>query len=353
MAWKFNPLTGELDYFVPDTTNSPGGSDTQVQFNDDGAFSGDSGLTYNKTTNFLTIDGGIATNGIAGQTVVFNESGADADFRIKSDTDANMLFVDASTNRIGVGLNNPSHRFDIADDTANYSFRIINSNADGSGAYLYVNNQDNDKFILSLESTFGAVMHVRNDGKIGIGTNAPVEALTVIGSYEIKNQNSATKSYRFRTSGSDLDLDFGGANLVLSGYPNADYTGTQKIYAIMGGTFDFVTWYGNHEWKDRSGSAVQHLINPEGDVVVNEQGTATKKLRVEGDTDQNLLCTDPGDDRVGIGTDAPNEKLEVVGNVRADGLRLDITPTAETPTMTHTFTISLNGTNYKIPVVAA
>ena len=34
-----------------------GGSDTQVQFNDDGAFGGDAGLTYNKTTDALTVDG--------------------------------------------------------------------------------------------------------------------------------------------------------------------------------------------------------------------------------------------------------------------------------------------------------
>jgi hypothetical protein len=33
---------------------SPGGSNTQVQFNDAGSFGGDSGLTYNKTTNNLT-----------------------------------------------------------------------------------------------------------------------------------------------------------------------------------------------------------------------------------------------------------------------------------------------------------
>ena len=36
--------------FVP----TPGGSNTQVQFNDSGAFDGDSGLTYNKTTDTLT-----------------------------------------------------------------------------------------------------------------------------------------------------------------------------------------------------------------------------------------------------------------------------------------------------------
>lgn len=33
---------------------TPGGSNTQVQFNDSGSFNGDSGLTYNKTTDELT-----------------------------------------------------------------------------------------------------------------------------------------------------------------------------------------------------------------------------------------------------------------------------------------------------------
>lgn len=35
---------------------TPGGSDTQVQFNDVGAFAGDTGFTFNKTTNTLTVD---------------------------------------------------------------------------------------------------------------------------------------------------------------------------------------------------------------------------------------------------------------------------------------------------------
>lgn len=38
---------------------TPGGSDTQVQFNDSGAFGGDAGLTYNKTTDTLTVGGAV------------------------------------------------------------------------------------------------------------------------------------------------------------------------------------------------------------------------------------------------------------------------------------------------------
>ncbi len=38
---------------------TPGGSDTQIQFNDAGAFGGDVDLTYNKTTNLLTTKGDV------------------------------------------------------------------------------------------------------------------------------------------------------------------------------------------------------------------------------------------------------------------------------------------------------
>jgi hypothetical protein len=40
---------------------TPGGSDTHVQFNDGGAFGGDAGMFYNKTTDTLTIDNTIVT----------------------------------------------------------------------------------------------------------------------------------------------------------------------------------------------------------------------------------------------------------------------------------------------------
>lgn len=40
---------------VKTLVNTPGGSDTQVQFNDGGAFAGDADLTWNKTDNVLTL----------------------------------------------------------------------------------------------------------------------------------------------------------------------------------------------------------------------------------------------------------------------------------------------------------
>jgi len=61
MAYKFNPLLGVgLDEVgAGGGAATPGGADTQVQFNDGGALGGDAGLTYDKTTDKLTVAGDI------------------------------------------------------------------------------------------------------------------------------------------------------------------------------------------------------------------------------------------------------------------------------------------------------
>jgi hypothetical protein len=45
--------------WTPPPVTSPGGTNTQIQFNDSGSFGGDTDLTYNKTTNVLTNRGDI------------------------------------------------------------------------------------------------------------------------------------------------------------------------------------------------------------------------------------------------------------------------------------------------------
>ena len=54
---------------------------------------------------FMKIDG------VAG--IVFNEGSADIDFRVESNGNANMLVVDASTDRVGIGTNTPAETLDV------------------------------------------------------------------------------------------------------------------------------------------------------------------------------------------------------------------------------------------------
>jgi hypothetical protein len=72
---------------------TPGGSDTQVQFNDSGSFGGDAGLTYNKTTNTLSTDVYVASAGTASAPSVTTTG----------DTNTGVFFPAADTAAITTG----------------------------------------------------------------------------------------------------------------------------------------------------------------------------------------------------------------------------------------------------------
>ena len=93
-------------------------------------------------------------------------------------------------------------------------------------------------------------------------------------------------------------------------------------------------------------------LSIDGAVTINDTG-ADKDFIVEGDTDEFLLFVDASTDRVGVGTSAPNYKLQVSGDVNitsagntyriaGDDILAGWIPTTVTWTRTgnHTFTLS-------------
>ena len=80
---------------------TPGGSDTQVQFNDSSAFGGDAGLTFNKTNKALTVGGATIT--------------ADAPVLNLSQTwnNASVVFTAVKVNATATAANNSSLLVDL------------------------------------------------------------------------------------------------------------------------------------------------------------------------------------------------------------------------------------------------
>ena len=77
--------------------------------------------------NNFTIDS--TTNITLTRGVVINEDGADSDTRIETDNQANMFFVDASADKIGVMTNAPTEAVDINSD----AIRIRTAQTPASG----------------------------------------------------------------------------------------------------------------------------------------------------------------------------------------------------------------------------
>lgn len=99
---------------------SPGGVDTNVQFNDGGTFGGDAGLTYNKTTDTLSIAGGLNVTGSTTSGGVNVTTGNDYKINATSVLTSTTLgsgVVNSSLTSVGTLVNLTVDNISIADNT--------------------------------------------------------------------------------------------------------------------------------------------------------------------------------------------------------------------------------------------
>ena len=96
----------------------------------------------------------VATGGVErmelGAATVFNEDGANVDFRIEGDNNANLFYLDAGNDRVGIGLNNPNDTFHVFHATDNLVGRFESGDT-GAGITLKDNTH-----VTSLLTTNGA-----------------------------------------------------------------------------------------------------------------------------------------------------------------------------------------------------
>lgn len=95
-------------------------------------------LAANTGETFLTLD--VAQDAVtiskifmADAGVVINDAGADNDFRAEGDTDTNLIFLDASTDRVGIGTGSPGTKLDV-NGVVTFSLNDGSKQARGPGA---------------------------------------------------------------------------------------------------------------------------------------------------------------------------------------------------------------------------
>jgi hypothetical protein len=147
--------------------------------------------------------------------VVFNDGGANYDFRIEGDTNANLLFVDASTDRVGLGTSSPQYQLDV-----NTSARILGGGTAGVDDRLFISSLGNGGVgrgaaivfapgglsssvtaariigyqlaaavsandaalaaqVADSSGTLQTRLYINNTGSVGIGTTSPGSALEI------------------------------------------------------------------------------------------------------------------------------------------------------------------------------
>jgi hypothetical protein len=131
--------------------------------------------------------GSFTTLNTSGQ-VVFNDAGADVDFRVEGDTEANLLFVDASADKVGIGTSSPSAELHVqgnlrsanAGNTVHTELR--NDGVYATGAALYLLAPSGEPVVFYANDT--EHMRITSAGNLGIGTNAPDRKLVVLDSVD-------------------------------------------------------------------------------------------------------------------------------------------------------------------------
>jgi prepilin-type processing-associated H-X9-DG protein len=89
-------------------------------------------ISEKTSANGVSIDGlTIKDGGITATTgaIVFNEASADVDFRVESNGNANMLFVDGGNDKVGIGTNAPAELLEVEGTAAAIQ---IDSNGDSA-----------------------------------------------------------------------------------------------------------------------------------------------------------------------------------------------------------------------------
>lgn len=80
---------------------------------------------------------------------VINETGADIDFRVEGDTDQNLVFVDASTDRVGIGNATPSYKLDVTGQARFTNGIVERTNTVTSSATPSINTDTTDIFTIT------------------------------------------------------------------------------------------------------------------------------------------------------------------------------------------------------------
>ena len=241
--------------------------------------------------------------------------------------DTNVLFVDTTNNRVGIGTAFPDHPLTIQTAGTGLGVRIIGYQGDN---FLHLNNTlstGNRTYQilagitgigyngLSIYDSVAAQTRfvIDNSGNVGLGLNAPTERLHVSGNGIITGNLTVDTNTLFVDATN---------NRVGIGTVSPTYTLTTVVPSSTNADIFLagMTGVSNGFTVQRVSSNFVYTFL-DGNVGIGI--TPTEKLHVSGNAiitgnltvDSSTLFVDATANEVGIGTSSPNSSLQVVGSV--------------------------------------
>lgn len=166
----------------------------------------------------------------AATEIVINDTGVDFDFRVEGDTDANLLFVDAGADRVGVGTATPATKLDVNGTAQATAMQVPNYIL---SPQLYDEGTETGNFTLNLANGPAQQVTINAAGPLVITLSNPVTG----GAYLIKIIQGATPgtvtwpaNVLWGAAGAPtLSLATGDIDIINLFYDGTDYYGTYAL----------------------------------------------------------------------------------------------------------------------------
>ena len=159
------------------------------------------------------------------QAITINDSGNDADFRVEGSSQENLLFTDAGNDRVGINTNTPSTQFHVAGDTTLVGAITHDSGAvvfnNGVGAFDFNVKGDGDANLFYVDASADMIGIGKNDpsktlditGTVGISSTLDVEGKTTLaGSLDLETTSTTGITFRSEVANNGADA---GDNVTL------------------------------------------------------------------------------------------------------------------------------------------
>ena len=148
-----------------------------------------------KANGTLTVSGNTSLNG---GTFIYNEAGADLDARFEGSGEANLIYLDAGNDRIGIGTNSPSTELHVVG-----GIKATGAIDFDGGGFTFNDTGASVDFRAETNTLANAFFIDGSADKIGFGTSSPADALV-----EINQANSSAGTACLSLDQDDTDQEF-------------------------------------------------------------------------------------------------------------------------------------------------
>lgn len=343
-------LSGAEDVVVGGTTLANAdiilGSTGAAIFNEQGA-DVDFRVEGDTEPNLFYVDAGASRVHIGGATAataditlssttganVFNNQGNAQDFRVESSGNAAMLFVDGADDRVGIGTALPSADFHVIGSNLQVRFEDLDNPGQVQYAFWTAGSR---KGIFAVAANAGSFLAdasagdwvIRKDAgtDLTMGTKSTDDIKIIINDNKAMHLQSSGHFNWYDTGGTNIMRLMGDTGRLGLGDTSPDYPleilNTSDPQFCISHT-DTVDYF--TMGVDADGNVDLDWSGPE--LAINEDGN-DRNFRVEGSGAANALFVQGSDGFVGAGTGTPVEQLTVAGNLNlpktsGNGIKID------------------------------